>query len=75
MKRFIVFDYPDYYPAGGVNDFVGDFETEEDAKTFKNSSSGYRDIIDTQDGTCLEGYIGNVVKTFVWGEWKPLIPR
>lgn len=32
MKRFIAFYGAVYYPSGGMNDFVGDFDTLEEAK-------------------------------------------
>lgn len=31
MKRYLVFSGDTYYPAGGWNDFRGDFDTEEAA--------------------------------------------
>lgn len=31
MKRYFLFEYDDYYPGGGMNDFVGDFDTIEEA--------------------------------------------
>lgn len=32
MKRYLAFYGNEYYPMGGMEDFVGDFDTEEDAK-------------------------------------------
>ena len=29
MKRFLIFGGSDYYPAGGWNDFRGDFDTQD----------------------------------------------
>lgn len=26
MKRYLVFAYDEYYPSGGMNDFVGDYD-------------------------------------------------
>ena len=31
MKRYLVFYGSIYYPVGGMNDFIGDFDTKEDA--------------------------------------------
>jgi hypothetical protein len=31
MKRYLLFMGDDYYPEGGMNDFVGDYDTVEDA--------------------------------------------
>lgn len=30
MKRFLLFAFPRYYPAGGEGDVLGDFDTMED---------------------------------------------
>lgn len=31
MKRYFAFYNQDYYPAGGMNDFIGDFATLDEA--------------------------------------------
>ncbi len=31
LKRYLVFSGSIYYPAGGMEDFIGDFEREEEA--------------------------------------------
>lgn len=36
LKRFLLFCGADYYPSGGWGDFVGDFETMEEALERKN---------------------------------------
>jgi hypothetical protein len=33
VKRYVVFGYEEYYPAGGWGDFKGSYETLEEAKT------------------------------------------
>ena len=43
MKRFLVFCGEDYYPQGGMNDFVGDFDTLEECRVALKS-----DIITNQ---------------------------
>ena len=44
-KRFIVFGYFCYYPCGGSNDIVADFDSLEDAKKFiQDDDEGYEDI-------------------------------
>lgn len=45
LKRYLVFDYGDYYPGGGWNDFVGSFDSLEEAR-----ASEHREIVDTQTG-------------------------
>ena len=32
MKRFLLFAGDVYYPSGGFGDFIGDFQTPDDAK-------------------------------------------
>lgn len=32
MKRFMLFGGRIYYPSGGMNDFIGDFDTLEEAE-------------------------------------------
>ena len=32
MKRFLLFGYDHYYPCGGWEDFIGDFDTLGEAK-------------------------------------------
>lgn len=32
LKRYLVFEFEQYYPAGGWNDFVGSFDTLEEAR-------------------------------------------
>ncbi len=34
MKRWAVFDIVDYYPSGGMSDFVAAFETKEEAEAY-----------------------------------------
>ena len=36
MKRFMLFIYPCYYPAGGMGDFRGDFDTIEKAVEYSD---------------------------------------
>jgi hypothetical protein len=31
MKRYLAFYWHNYYPGGGMNDFVGDYDTLEEA--------------------------------------------
>jgi hypothetical protein len=34
MKRFLLFDFPEYYPSGGLSDVVAEFDTEEEAQSY-----------------------------------------
>ena len=59
MKRFLLFGFDAYYPTGGMNDFVGDFDLKEDARADANINSArdFYQILDTESGECsyLEG--------------------
>ncbi len=48
MKRFLLFGSDMYYPAGGWDDFVGDFDTLEQANAFgRNAAKDWVHIVDT----------------------------
>jgi len=53
-KRYAVFAYDEYYPAGGWNDFVDAFEHLEDAKAVADAivntgrSNTYADVVDLE---------------------------
>lgn len=52
MKRFLLFAGPSYYPEGGWNDFVGDFDTSLEAKIKANefvSKDYWAHIFDTEE--------------------------
>lgn len=59
-KRYWVFGYDKYYPAGGMEDFRGDFDTYEEATAFVRDShlnySGwdYVDIYDSLNDEMLQ---------------------
>lgn len=51
MKRYLVFAGEVYYPAGGWNDFIKDFDSETEATEFiNNHKSQWAQVIDTQIG-------------------------
>lgn len=63
MRRFLLFTGRDYYPSGGWNDFVRDFETEEDAvvlgkallRAADTSADGqWAHVVDTETGQMTE---------------------
>ena len=49
MKRYLLFTWVDYEAQGGFNDFAGDFDELEDAKSnaIVSRTWGWADIIDT----------------------------
>ncbi len=50
MKRFMVFAGDSYYPEGGMADFLGDYETIEEAITAVTATVGdWSQIVDTLD--------------------------
>lgn len=60
MKRFILFAFEHYYPAGGLNDARGSYDTVEEAtKVFdKGDEDGYTwdggHIFDTKTGKRID---------------------
>lgn len=60
MKRFILFAWDVYYPAGGCNDMIGQFDTADEAKEcLVNRAKVYRtydeaEILDIQTGERIE---------------------
>lgn len=50
MKRFLLFFGSNYYPAGGMADFQGDFATLEEALKFSTIRTGW-DWIQIYDTT------------------------
>ena len=53
LKRFLLFGGCVYYPSGGWDDFIGDFNTLKEAKSFKIKlpwSVEWKQIVDTKTG-------------------------
>lgn len=51
VKRFVVFGYPVYYPAGGWSDYRGSFDTFEEARAFYDAcEEPNKEIIDLETG-------------------------
>lgn len=49
MKRFLLFEFDDYYPRGGWDDMTGDFDTQDAAERHRmNTANGDNyQIVDT----------------------------
>jgi hypothetical protein len=47
MRRFLLFGYDSYYPCGGWNDLICDYETAAEAFAIKLTTD-FRQIIDTE---------------------------
>ena len=56
MKRYWVFRYEHYYPSGGMNDFVGSFDTFEEAS--KETKSDNAHILDQEKQLIYDFYCG-----------------
>ena len=53
MKRYWLFAGHNYYPSGGMEDFVGDFDSQKDAKhsvlpEIKRSAYHWAHVYDTE---------------------------
>lgn len=55
MKKFHVFTFNEYYPNGGINDYVGSFKTLAEAKITASARGGrdYCNIVETQEDGSL----------------------
>lgn len=54
-KQFLTFCYDQYYPVGGMNDFVSSADSHEEAyavlkEKYKKSSFDYGQIVDLKTG-------------------------
>ena len=63
MKRYWLFEQEQYYPNGGMLDFIGDFDTLEElekAKSIYDDAWNRRDlghhILDTHERKILSGW-------------------
>jgi hypothetical protein len=59
MKRFLLFSGDHYYPSGGWDDMVGDFDTPEDAtakgqELLRQLKTDWFHVVDMETGECGE---------------------
>lgn len=58
LKRFLLFAGSNYYPAGGWQDFRGDFDTVEEAKDYllynPDTERNWWHVIDATTGAAVE---------------------
>jgi hypothetical protein len=65
MKRYLLFGFDGYHPAGGWRDYFGEYETLEEAKNAAQARKELYDIVDTSTGSIrLFGVRYN--KSIVW---------
>ena len=50
LKRYLLFTYPKLVPSGGWNDFVSDFDSEEEARSHREMyyPSFWAHLVDTK---------------------------
>jgi len=48
MKRFLLFCYDTYYPVGGWGDFIGAFDSVEEAESAIDKTFHYWQIVDME---------------------------
>lgn len=59
MKRFMVFAGDSYYPAGGIGDFRGSFDTEEEARSaIAKMGRDWHECLDTSTGAVTRQWTG-----------------
>lgn len=59
VKRFLVFVYDEYYPAGGWGDLLGSYDTIAEAVSAglaekRREHRDFVDIVDLQTGACMD---------------------
>ena len=78
MKRYLLFNYDQYYPFGGWEDFQGDFDSIAEAQSYHaekfpkgHFSGGYAHIVDTETKEIiLSRRYSEVPSIFGWSEWE-----
>jgi len=66
MKRFLVFGYDIYYPAGGLDDLRGAYDTLEEA-TLNLCNYHVVEIVDTHTGLKKTRYTSMQTGETSWG--------
>lgn len=56
MKRFGLFQFNNYYPCGGWDDFKGAYDTEKEARQAIQPFYGNTQIVDFHTGEVTEVY-------------------
>lgn len=57
MKRYWLFQYDNYYPSGGFNDFIGSYGTIEECKSaIQENWRVLGHIFDSQEQKIIESY-------------------
>lgn len=71
MKRYLVFGGTNYAPSGGWDDFLGDFDTLEEAKKASAPPWGceWKQIVDTDTQGCVDNNTPEVINRLADGTW------
>jgi hypothetical protein len=57
MKRYLLFAGPNYYPAGGADDLIGDFDTMVlVVKEIRDIRADWWNVLDTETGQTYNKY-------------------
>jgi len=63
MKKYIVFQFHQFYPGGGIGDITGSFDEIDEAKKFINSDPhDYNEIVDRDTWEIILEDIGEEVQ-------------
>ncbi len=87
MKRYLLFSGDLYYPSGGADDFVGDFDTLQEvedhmflhhtkdrAKDFIHPTDwAWLNVLDIVTGTVLTRYKVEMIEGAIKGPWAKII--
>jgi len=65
-KRFLVFGYDNYYPAGGSNDVVVSTDTLDEAEDFIRQMTHGFDYFDILDMETRKWVYGSMGKDAIW---------
>jgi hypothetical protein len=70
MNRYLLFAGPNYYPSGGVDDLIGDFDTLVlVAKQIRDIRPDWWNILDTKTGQTYDKYrTSNVFDVVEWAK-------
>lgn len=62
-KRYWVFGFSEYYPSGGMQDFVGSFDTVEEAREYVKDPKTYAELMGLTDRHYSQEYYDIVDST------------
>ncbi|HUV85208.1 MAG TPA: hypothetical protein VMV86_05815 [Methanosarcinales archaeon] len=60
LKRYLLFAYDDYYPSGGMNDFVSSFDSLDEIEDFIKTRMSIKDWSYAEVGHQLSDQVNNI---------------